>query len=363
MPPPDDSGTAPTMRTGTVPGASAGKANTSTIVEGSARSNTTRDALVALANTIVVCHAGGVITADAITRTALMLSYAVVYADHGWRVFPVKGKNPAIRGGRGVLDATTDIPTICRWWAGRYRACSIGGRLPDAVFVLDVDPRDGGYLRLDELMAAHGSLPTTLMTVTGSRGLHYFFRRPAGIKLKTSVFGPKTGLDIKDSRGYVILPPSLHRDTRKPYAAVDAPIVAAPDWLIELIAVPLAPLRAERSIQEKFFAGTGRGVMLGDSPADIFTDSTSWSDVLEPHGWVCKSADPDADGAVWLHPTHTSSCSATVRDGCLFVWSTNTPFEPSATGDPHGYTRFRAYAVLNFNGSLSAAASSLRKVA
>jgi hypothetical protein len=40
----------------------------------------------------------------------------------------------------------------------------------------------------------------------------------------------------------------------------------------------------------------------------------------------------------------------------LFVYSTNTPFEPTEAGRPHGYTRFRAWAVLEHGGDLSAAA-------
>ena len=102
-------------------------------------------------------------------------------------------------------------------------------------------------------------------------------------------------------------------------------------------------------------------VRPGGSIADDFCDSASWAEILEPHGWRSPDADPDADGAVWLHPTHTSACSATVRNGCLFVYSTNTPFEITEPSNPHGYTKFRAYAVLNHDGDLSSAASSLRE--
>jgi hypothetical protein len=44
----------------------------------------------------------------------------------------------------------------------------------------------------------------------------------------------------------------------------------------------------------------------------------------------------------------------------LFVYSPNTPFTVTTPGDPHGYTRFRAYAVLEHGGDLSAAARALR---
>jgi hypothetical protein len=71
--------------------------------------------------------------------------------------------------------------------------------------------------------------------------------------------------------------------------------------------------------------------------------------------------DPEEDCSRWLHPAATSSCSATIRHGCLFVYSTNTPFEATEPGSPKGYTKFRAYAVLNHQGDLSAAARALGK--
>jgi hypothetical protein len=166
-----------------------------------------------------------------------------------------------------------------------------------------------------------------------------------------------------------VMPPSIHPDSGWPYLElVDAPIVDPPAWLVKLIVVPhssaaCAAPRRERTTSEKFLAGAGSGVKFGESVADSFTDNTSWHDVLEPHGWVCLDADGDADGARWLHPAATSKCSATITNGCLFVYSTSTEFEPTAVGDPNGYTKFRAYAVLEFSSDLKAAARSLRRSA
>ncbi|MGH3525211.1 MAG: bifunctional DNA primase/polymerase, partial [Mycobacterium sp.] len=143
-----------------------------------------------------------------------------------------------------------------------------------------------------------------------------------------------------------------------PYIALDAEI-ADPGWLARLIVVPPAPPRRQPTT---VLAGTGY-TRAGHSPADWYSDHHTWRDVLEPHGWTCLDADGDTDGARWLHPTHTSSCSATTCNGCLFVYSTNTPFEPTTAGNPNGYTKFRAYAVLNFDDDLSAAARSLLRSA
>ena len=41
---------------------------------------------------------------------------ALWYGELGWRIFPLAGKHPAIKGGRGCHDATTDRETVVAWW-------------------------------------------------------------------------------------------------------------------------------------------------------------------------------------------------------------------------------------------------------
>jgi hypothetical protein len=279
---------------------------------------------------------------------------AVEYARHHWPVFPLAGKIPAIAGGRGVLDATTDVDAITAWWTGPYKNANIGGRILPALVVIDVDPRHGGDQSIAALEKQNGLLPETLTTISGrgDGGSHRFYRRPPG-KLSAKRLGP--GIDLKTSTGYVVLAPSIHPDTGNPYRRIDRPVVAPPAWLIEL----LRPERVEPTLAPRKLLS----VFSGPSVADKFTESTSWADILTPHGWRCPDADPDADGARWLHPAATSACSATVHKGCLFVYSPNTPFDVTEPSDPHGYTRFRAYAVLEHYGNLSAAARALKGVA
>jgi hypothetical protein len=206
-----------------------------------------------------------------------------------------------------------------------------------------------------KLTAEHPLPPRTLThrSGRGDGGRHRFYRRPPG-KLTTKLLG--AGFDIKDRSGYVVAPPSLHPDTGRPYIEEVRAEIADPGWLTALIVAPPRP--QPRVWDRRMFARPAR---FGASPADTFTENTSWHEVLGPHGWTCLDADPDGDGARWLHPAATSPVSATVTNGCLFVYSTNTVFEPTTASDPHGYTRFRAYAVLNFNGDMSAATACLQK--
>ena len=56
---------------------------------------------------------------------------ALAYAHHGWPVFPLRGKFPAIpkaKGGHGHLDASTDPDVVAAMWGGPYQLCNIGCR-------------------------------------------------------------------------------------------------------------------------------------------------------------------------------------------------------------------------------------------
>ena len=200
------------------------------------------------------------------------------------------------------------------------------------------------------LAPRYGPLPETLTTISGrgDGGRHLFYRRPPG-KLSAKRLGP--GIDLKTSSGYVVLAPSLHPDTGRPYTRIDRPVVAPPAWLCALLLPEPPRPRATRA---------RRSPLTGPSIAEGFCSSVSWADILTPHGWRFLDVDPDADGARWLHPTATSSCSATVRHGCLFVYSPNTPFDVTEPSNPKGYTKFRAYAVLEHSGDMTAAARALK---
>lgn len=294
-----------------------------------------------------------------------------------WEVFPLRGKVPAIpnphpkgsperqtckgecgRQGHGLYDATSNVGQIAVWWGGPYRGANIGVRPPASMFVIDVDPRSGGLTTLARWTRQFGALPPTLTTISGrgDGGHHLYFQHPGGTISGKAL--RDTGVDLKDRGGYVLAPPSVHPDTGRPYRHVDLPVAPPPRWLVNL----LRPTTPSKPTPRHAPVTVGAGFWSSSSSssiADEFTARTSWADILQPHGWHCLDADPDGDGARWLHPAATSACSATVKNGCLFVYSTNTSFDVTEAGDPHGHTRFRAHAVLNHAGDMSAAARNL----
>jgi hypothetical protein len=132
---------------------------------------------------------------------------ALEYATLGLPVFPCKprGKEPLTQ--HGFKDATTDPDKIRDWWR-QWPDANIG--LPtgaiSGLFVLDVDPRNGGDKSLDELTAKYGPLPVTAEQTTGGGGSHLFFSHSGGTLPKELA----TGIDIKGDGGYVIAAPSIH---------------------------------------------------------------------------------------------------------------------------------------------------------
>jgi Bifunctional DNA primase/polymerase, N-terminal len=331
-------------------------------IDNLAADTTSRMQLIAWSNTVTACHDRRSLTMTAANRSAIMLGYAIAYAVNGWEVFPLGArKAPRIKSphppgtrckgecgqdGHGVHDATTDIPTICRWWGEQYRGANIGGRVPKGLFVIDLDPRKPGHASaVAKLTDDHGPLPQTLTTVSGrgDGGRHLFYRRPPG-KLSIAGLGPEfaaaaePGIDIKDRGGLIVLPPSIHHVTGQSYTAVDNPIVSLPASLIEKITVRPAPA-APRGRRRTVYAGQCQ------SPRQ-FNATHSWADILGPHGWTCASADPDADGARWRHPTATAPHSATISGGRIYIYSPNTPFEATEGGFRHGYDKFDAHQLL-----------------
>lgn len=296
---------------------------------------------------------------------------ALEYADvYGYEVFPLVprgqfAKSPGTPN--GMLDATTDLNRIRDWWEARPDAL-IGHRVPAEEIILDVDPRHGGMEVFKALKTEIGLHPSRVhISGRGDGGGHLHFLRPEGrlstrklaLWAKERGFGEdlgegrwSAGIDLlhHDHR-YTILPASPHPETGEPYfwrgRGPEDPPASLPEGLVELLRPP-EPTEKPTP-----------GPYDPNSIADWFsaTQGFAW---LTEKDWALVRGDGSSDGSAWRHPTATNSVSATVRHGCLFVYSENTPFEVTMPDDPAGYTPFRTWAILCHGGNLSVAAREAR---
>lgn len=163
---------------------------------------------------------------------APMMEWALWWAEQGWNVFPLRtgakeplfpkahkdGKQADCKGecgkdGHGAYDGTTDPERIRRWWS-RYPRANIGANLGDDRLVFDLDLEHG---EVDLPFPPTRSHPTG----RGGGNRHLVYRHSPGsmastIKGRTKQFG--SSVDVRIGRGqYVVLPPSVHPDTGKPY--------------------------------------------------------------------------------------------------------------------------------------------------
>jgi hypothetical protein len=107
-------------------------------------------------------------------------------------------------------------------WCSLAPEANIGVSTANLI-VLDVDPEHDGLASLRKLESEHGQLPLTWSVVTGSGGLHYYYRRSPGLELdlpiiasqqKVPPFGP--GIDVPDLRDHTAV--QAHQRPRPPRA-------------------------------------------------------------------------------------------------------------------------------------------------
>lgn len=165
-----------------------------------------------------------------------------------WPVFPIKPgqKHPPLTP-HGSLDATTDEAQIRAWWS-KYPRANVACRTGDdgGIIVLDVDFRHGGLDTVESLERQHGGrLRDTLRQTTGRRDGSYqlIYQRPPGdpIANAENLCG-WAGVDLRGANGYILLPPSLHPDSKQEYVwdtakrtILEEPINAMDDWLLTAI--------------------------------------------------------------------------------------------------------------------------------
>ena len=140
-------------------------------------------------------------------------SMAVQYASWGWPVFPLatKSKVPAIKGGKGFKDATTDRKRIEKWWT-KHPDHNIGLATGHRFDVIDIDTKDSdgkptevGINSFMEALRTNKIPHTHAVAVTASGGMHLYVK-PTG---RGNYAGVYPGIDYRGLGGYVVAPPSL----------------------------------------------------------------------------------------------------------------------------------------------------------
>lgn len=142
-----------------------------------------------------------------------MLDTALALARRGFHVFPLapNSKVPLFsrsEGGKGCLDATTDLDRVRQWWTDHPKA-NIGIHpAPSGHIVIDLDVKEGvdGPGMYDLLWDGIQDGDTVVRTPSG--GLHIYYKLPEGADPP----GPSSssrlgqGIDVRCQNSYVVAP-------------------------------------------------------------------------------------------------------------------------------------------------------------
>lgn len=146
------------------------------------------------------------------------------------------GKHPIEQGWTRtpIMDAAAAAAV---WSANPGANVGLATGRRSGFWVLDVDPDNGGDIRLGELEATHGSLPQTYRVQTGSGGSHWYWSMPRSTDFEPTNSRGRlpAGLDVRGTGGQVVAPPSVSgKGLYRALSAIDL-LQPAPDWLLDMI--------------------------------------------------------------------------------------------------------------------------------
>ncbi|MGD9791226.1 MAG: bifunctional DNA primase/polymerase [Phycisphaerales bacterium] len=298
-------------------------------------------------------------------------------------------KRVALPGGGKWKPYQSRLPTaedLKRWFADdpRRDLCLVCGTVSGNLEMIDFDLAGAAFepWRAQVEAASPGLVERLVIETTPSGGRHVVYRSAepvcGSLKLAQRRFeapGPEeivvcgkrlkprrnkdgawyalgTLVETRGEGGVFLCAPS------NGYALVAGDLVALPILTAEEREVLLACAWALSEVPEPVEDGP-RGKPAAPShaealkPGDDFNRRGDVRELLVRHGWTRVSG---GDNEHWARPGKTGGCSATLKDGVFYVFSTNAPpFE-----DQRGYSRFAVYALLEHGGDFAAAARALR---
>jgi putative DNA primase/helicase len=326
-----------------------------------------------------------------------VLQTALAYHDAGLGVIPIRpngSKAPALHRGHPYLYQRPTAADLHRWFSTSGNGIAIAcGAVSGQLETLDFETLDIYQSWRERVEAQVAGLPARLCWVLtpghrGSRGMHGRYRCPDVAISRSMVLasGPcedeghrrrdfpsryrkrRVLIETRGQGSYAIAPgsPATCHDSGRLWEHVAGPdVLHIPNLTAQEREVLLACARGLDSVHEPQAIATGTRpfirsdrLRVGD---DFNTYGPDWLALLIPHGWQLLRTFRAV--RYWRRPgKQRGSWSATTgycrgRDGCdlLHVFSSNAfPFQLQGS-----YSKFRAYALLNYRGDYRAAAREL----
>jgi hypothetical protein len=311
------------------------------------------------------------------TRGLAILQTALEARRAGISVVPILPngtKRPAVRW-RVYQQRLASAGKIARWFGGEVRGLAfVTGAISGGLEALDFDSC-AVYEAWSEWLqqAGYGVLRDRLTRgylEASPNGMHLLYRScsiEGNQKLASvPVGGPqrlRALIETRGEGGLIVVAPSggeVH-PSGKSYALLAGGITTIATITAEERQALFSIARSfDQTPRQYALKGVPPGTRAARTwrqrPGDCYNRGASWTEVLEPHGWRALYI---RDGVgYWQRPGKQGpAISATTNYGgsdLLYVFTTSTPFEAG-----RAYSKFAAYAILEYGGNFSAAARAL----
>lgn len=291
-------------------------------------------------------------------RKSLVHAVAVECLSRGISVFPwgrhQRGQRMPLRRWSQFVEKPMDPK---KWPVFAEGLAIITGRPSGGLCALDFDDMSV-YRQVVEKLQKQGLGDLVQRIEDGChelspRGVHWLFwlpdeacsdavRTPKDVEFK----GDGGNITIAPTGGNVRPDGGLYTSNSRPWHATR---LTDTEWR-ELVAVleAMAPPEPEREPEREKRDVDPTNLL----PGQHFDQVMEWGQILEPHGWARVRGKKDW----WRKPGANEGHHASTDKGVLIVFTPKTEFEPNVA-----YTKFGAYAELEHQGDMRAAAIALRE--
>lgn len=308
-----------------------------------------------------------------------ILQAALDFYHAGISVVPAKmdGTKAPIGSWKQYQVARAEIPQLEEWFSGSQTGIGvICGQVSGNLEMLELEGRavQAGMLAEAKDLAFNSGLAELwellafgYVELTPAGGMHFLYRISDEVVPGNTKLARRPGIndtvevlaETRGTGGFVVTAPSFGtvHPTGNPWVMLQGSPVTIPSITME-------ERNALHSIFKAFDempAKQSFGQLLAkdssnEKPGDDFNAKASWKEILEPKGWAIVFTSGNV--TYWRRPGKSTGISATTgrNDGDnLYVFTTSTSFEAERP-----YSKFAAYAHLEFSGDFSAAAKALK---
>lgn len=273
----------------------------------------------------------------------------VAYAERGWHMVPIIAGTKRPAWSDWPRRATTDTAELSAWWEQNPDAgVGIATGTPSGIWVLDIDPRNGGDETLYELERDNAPLEDHYEVLTGGGGRHYYFTLPLHAEggdsddgtqaghaetpsVHAGILGP--GLDVKSTGGQVLAPPSIHPDTGRAYqlelSGPEHPR-RAPAWLEQLVSSEARKEQAHDPVPREILATSQfawqryNGSASNDLTASLMVEM-GWVNLGTNRSGIIELQRPDIHEGEGKEGLSATVGAVTSAPGVLYCWTSSVP--------------------------------------